>query len=110
MDSSCKQYQDCQLLRDDVDVWDNSKRFPGRDHEARESANILQVVEQDSALLKWGNEKPVPMNSNHLDICRFSKRGEPDYLKVITRLKEMVEEGVKKFKTSGQSESGRGTG
>lgn len=47
------------------------------------------------------------MNANHVTLCHFSKRGEPDYRKVITRLREMVERGIEKFKASGQSESDR---
>ncbi|EPE26177.1 alpha/beta-Hydrolase [Glarea lozoyensis ATCC 20868] len=54
------------------------------------------VVEKDSALLNWANEDKVPMNANHRTICTFRSRSEPEYRKVIFRLKEMATRGVQK--------------
>ncbi|KAJ5663650.1 hypothetical protein N7507_004381 [Penicillium longicatenatum] len=52
------------------------------------------IVEENSAILNLPNEVPVPINGDHISICRFSNRREDEnrYRLVSAHLKEMVDE------------------
>jgi len=50
------------------------------------------MVESFSSLLYIRNEHRVPIHRNHSDLVKFALRGDSDYLKVVRRLKEWLEE------------------
>jgi hypothetical protein len=50
------------------------------------------VIEKDSSLLGYPGEISVPLEANHLDVCRFSGPSNASYLKVLKGLKAVVRE------------------
>lgn len=47
---------------------------------------VPQVVPEGSARLNRDNETVVPMDRNHINICKFSSAQDPMFLKVFGRL------------------------
>ncbi|KAG0124311.1 Alpha/Beta hydrolase protein [Tuber indicum] len=48
------------------------------------------VVDMDSAILDLPNERPVPVNANHRDICKFSHAKSEKYRPVWVAISDMV--------------------
>ncbi|PWW73473.1 hypothetical protein C7212DRAFT_220039, partial [Tuber magnatum] len=48
------------------------------------------VVDKDSAILDLPNERPVPVNANHREICRFSHAKSEKYRPVWVAISDMV--------------------
>ena len=49
-------------------------------------------MERDSAVLNWPNEKPVPVEADHVEICKFTKSEKQRYATVLDSLSSMIEE------------------
>ena len=56
---------------------------------------ILQfqkVVEKHSALLEIESEEQIPVDANHEEICKFTKREDEIYEKIFKRIGRMIKE------------------
>lgn len=49
-----------------------------------------KVVDMDSAILDLPNERPVPVNANHREICKFSHAKSEKYRPVWVAISDMV--------------------
>jgi hypothetical protein len=53
------------------------------------SANIVQVVPENSAVLGLPNEMIIPLNAHHRGICRFPSSLSQNYILVEAYIKEI---------------------
>lgn len=51
---------------------------------------MLQIVEKYSALLEVQGEDQIPVDANHLDMCKFGARDDPVYEKLFKRILRMM--------------------
>jgi len=49
-----------------------------------------QVVEKHSALLEVEGEDQIPIDANHIDMCKFAGRDDEVYEKLFKRVGRMV--------------------
>jgi hypothetical protein len=52
------------------------------------------VVDQTSATLGVANERVIPVNRNHMTICKFTGVGDEVYKLVLSQIQRFVEEAV----------------
>ncbi|KXS98970.1 hypothetical protein AC578_4979 [Pseudocercospora eumusae] len=57
----------------------------------QEKLKGLIIVQQDSAELAYGNERPIPIGANHITMCKFSMSTSPEYKKVLANMKKLVQ-------------------
>ncbi|KAF7198642.1 Protein SERAC1 [Pseudocercospora fuligena] len=57
----------------------------------QEKLKALIIVQQDSAELTYGNERPIPIGANHITMCKFSTSTSPEYKKVQANMKKLVQ-------------------
>ena len=50
----------------------------------------IQIVEKPSALLEVDGEDQIPVDANHIDMCKFATRDDEVYEKLFKRLARMV--------------------
>lgn len=50
------------------------------------------VVEKHSALLEIDGEEQIPVDANHVDMCKFTGQGDAVYQKIFKRIRRMVRE------------------
>ncbi|EFY94038.2 hypothetical protein MAA_10501 [Metarhizium robertsii ARSEF 23] len=50
------------------------------------------VVEKHSALLEIDGEEQIPVNLNHLDMCKFTDRDDEVYKKLFKRIRRLIKE------------------
>ena len=48
------------------------------------------IVSKDSAMLGYSEEKSIPLDADHHDVCKFSSREDPNYRSVVSVLKTLV--------------------
>jgi hypothetical protein len=51
---------------------------------------MYQVVEKHSALLNGKDEEQIPVDANHLDICKFDHREDQTYGHVSSRIRNLM--------------------
>jgi len=64
------------------------------------SDGFLQIVDQTSAVLGIANERIIPVNRDHSDICKYSGVGDEVYKLVLSQLQRFVQEAVTLPETS----------
>ena len=47
-------------------------------------------MEKQSALLDVSGEDQIPVNANHRDMCKFSRRDNGDYEKLCKRIRRIL--------------------
>jgi hypothetical protein len=50
----------------------------------------MQVVNKDSALMKFYGERQVPLEGDHSRICKFTGPKDPLYIVVRSRIQDMA--------------------
>jgi hypothetical protein len=52
----------------------------------------IKIVEKSSALLEYPYEQQVPVDANHIDMCKYGSRSNSTYTKVCKRIKRMIKD------------------
>lgn len=58
------------------------------------------IVDPDSAVLGFREEKQMPMNANHRSICKFQTPGDPNYLVLRNALATTINSAIKQTRKS----------
>ena len=48
------------------------------------------IVSKDSALLGYPEEKSIPLDADHHEVCKYSSKDDPNYRSVVSVLKTVI--------------------
>jgi hypothetical protein len=48
------------------------------------------IVDRESAVLNVANERPMPVEANHRDICRFSSAHDPQFRPILLATASLI--------------------
>jgi hypothetical protein len=51
----------------------------------------MQIVDRESAILNLSNETQLPIEADHLGICKFSGPNDPNFSLVAGHLKKLAQ-------------------